>query len=269
MLSYYVAGDWGKPLVVLVHGVCDSALCWVDTINHLKENYLVVALDSLGHGTSPRYRSAELHDPTAAGERELERTVTHLRELYGPPVVIAHSMGAAMASELSTRHPELFRGLILEDPAWLDEDQKRGYFDRRFEQVERGEVWRANPVRTLEDNRALRPHWNAASHFGWALGKALVDPGVLASGIVSFTRPWQEVVAAITVPTTVITSDTDSVLVGIDGAQEIRALANPWVKVEIVGGQDHALRLGAPDAFFRIIDRDLEAYTRESGTKKL
>lgn len=261
MLSYYVAGNPEKPLVVLVHGVCDASTTWVDTINHLKSDYLVIALDSLGHGTSPRYQPAELPEPAVAGERELEETLEFLEETYGKTVaVVAHSMGAAMVSELSTRRPDLFRGLILEDPAWLSDTQKQGYLDRRHDQVELSQMWRGDPLQTLVGNLELRPHWNAASHFGWAFAKALVDPALLEVGIVSFTRPWQEVAAELSVPTTVITSDTDEVLVGLDGAKTIREVGNPALKVEIIPGQDHALRLGAPQAFFAILDRDLATF---------
>lgn len=138
MLSHYVSGEPQTPMVVLVHGVCDSALAWVDLLNHLRDRYFVVAVDSLGHGTSRRLRDTELADPAAASATELALTLQYLEQLYGQtPVIVAHSMGAAISSYLGGHHPELMKALFLEDPAWLSPVQAAGYRQRAGEQVAR------------------------------------------------------------------------------------------------------------------------------------
>lgn len=35
MLSFIAAGDPNRPLVVLLHGVCDAAIAWSDYIDYL------------------------------------------------------------------------------------------------------------------------------------------------------------------------------------------------------------------------------------------
>lgn len=256
MLSHYVSGEPQNPMVVLVHGVCDSASAWVDLINHLSEHYFVIALDSLGHGTSRRLRDSELDDPGEATANELELTLEHLEELYGQtPMIVAHSMGAAVSSYLCVRRPELMKALFLEDPAWLSPAQAAGYRQRAGEQVARCErTWQANPVETLADNVAQRPGWSAASHYGWALGKGLVDPRLLGTGIVSFLKPWREIAGALRVPTMVVTSDTDEVLIGLAGVEAITKLANPLVETQIIPGTGHGVRLSAPEQFHALLD---------------
>lgn len=262
MLSHYVSGEPQNPLVVLVHGVCDSALAWVDLLNHLHDRYFVVAVDSLGHGTSRRLRDTELADPTAASATELALTLQYLEQLYGQtPVIVAHSMGAAIASYLGGYHPELMKALFLEDPAWLSPAQAAGYRQRAGEQVARCEhTWQANPVETLADNVAQRQGWSAASHYGWAFGKGLVDSRLLATGIVSFREPWPEIVAALHVPTKVITSDTDEVLIGPAGVEAINQVGNPLVQTEVIPGTGHGVRLGAPEQYHASLEEWLHRY---------
>lgn len=262
MLSYYVAGNPQNPMVALVHGVCDSASAWVDLMLRLRERYLVVAFDSLGHGTSRSLSDGELADPTKASARELAQTLEHLEGIYHKkPVIVAHSMGAAISSVLSLRRPELVRALFLEDPAWLSDEQAAGYRERAGEQVEiREKLWSGNPVETLSANIERRPFWDTPSLYGWAFGKALVDSRLLATGIVSFLQPWREVAAALSVPTMVVTSDTDEVLIGSDGVAAIEALGNANIETTVIPGTDHGVRLGAPEAYQSVLEKWLTRF---------
>lgn len=261
MLAHYVSGDPQAPLVVLVHGVCDGAAAWVRLINHLSDRYFVVAFDSLGHGLSRRYRDDELEVPGDSGMRELESSLEYIEKLYGQKaVVIAHSMGAAMSSKLSTLRPDLFKALIIEDPAWLSDSQAKGYCDRASEQVAMCDQWHENSLETIAANVQLRPHWDAASHAGAAFAKALVDPRLLGTGVVSFPDSWLDIVRAITVPTVIIVSDTDEVLVQKDDVAAIEDLHNDALTIEMIPGASHGIRLDAGRAYDELIDRYLAAW---------
>lgn len=266
MLSYYTAGNPDAPMVALVHGVCDSGVAWVDLVNRLVDRYLVIALDSLGHGTSRRFTDDELHQPGEASAHELECTIEHLRTLYGKtPIVIAHSMGAAISSYISVSRPDLIRGLFLEDPAWLSEEQASGYVERASEQVTTSmNLWRKDATGTVAGNVEERPGWDAASHYGWAFGKALVDPRLLATGIVSFSPPWREIARAINVPTLVVTSDTSEVLVGTQGVEDIAELGNPHIETAVIAGTGHGVRLSKPEEYQRVLDEWLTQFSTTS-----
>ena len=259
MLAYYAAGNPENPMIVLVHGVCDSATAWADLTAHLAQRYFVVALDSLGHGLSRRYRDGELAAPGDAAIAEMESTLEYLEQLYErKPIVISHSMGAAITSKLSTLRPDLLRGMILEDPAWLSEEQKAGYRERAQEQVATSqELWRADPAGTVRGNHEQRPNWSAASHFGWAFGKALVDERLLATGIVSFPDDWREIARRICVPALVVTSDTNEVLIGIEGVSAIAELGNAAIATAIIPGTGHGVRLSKPEEFHALVDEQL------------
>lgn len=258
MLAHYEAGDPENPLVTLAHGVCDVSLQWVDLMKHLSSKYFVIAFDSLGHGLSPRYSAEELEVPGDSMMNALEEALDYQEKLHGKKaVMIAHSMGAAVSSKLATYRPDLFTGLILEDPAWLSDEQAEQYKESADEQVENSKVWRSDCLASLKDNVALRPHWDVPSQSAWVYGKSLVDPALLKRGIVSFPEPWREIAAKISVPTLVLTSDTDEVLIGTDGAQAIRDLGNPALSVEILPGTSHGLRLDAPQAYEKLVDAQL------------
>lgn len=261
MLAHYEVGDPRNPMVVCVHGVCDVSAQWADLMQRLADRYFLIAFDSLGHGLSPRYTQAELATPGDAAMDTLAQALEFQEHLHGKrAAVIAHSMGAAISSKLAAHRPELFAGLLLEDPAWLNDQQRAGYLSRSAEQVALSTIWRGDPVKNLKDNVHLRPHWSSTSHTAWAYGKTLVDPRLIATGVVSFPEPWEEVAAAITVPTVVITSDTDSVLVGKTGAAAIAQLANPAINVEIIPGTSHTVRLDAPEEFYATVNQHLSAW---------
>ena len=78
MLSFIAAGDPNRPLVVLLHGVCDAAIAWSDYIDYLSHDFRVVAIDMLGHGLSPRYADAQLRHPFESAYEAFEETVEYL-----------------------------------------------------------------------------------------------------------------------------------------------------------------------------------------------
>jgi N-formylmaleamate deformylase len=109
-IHYYRTGG-DKPVVVFNHGVMDDGLCWTHVAKALEVQYDVIMLDARGHGKSdsgqgdysPEARAADLAGAIQA--LKLER-----------PVVGGHSMGADTTEHLAAFHPDLTRGIFLEDP---------------------------------------------------------------------------------------------------------------------------------------------------------
>ncbi|MEV0262994.1 alpha/beta hydrolase [Streptomyces sp. NPDC050617] len=106
----------GRPPLVLLHGVLDSAATWHRVGPELARHAEVFALDQRGHGTSPHpprghYGLHRAADDLAALLRELHLT---------RPVLIGHSWGAAVALALATggsHNPDAsaLSGLVLEE----------------------------------------------------------------------------------------------------------------------------------------------------------
>ena len=54
-------------------------------------------------------------------------------------------------------------------------------------------------------------------------------------------------------PTLVLTSDTDEVLIGTAGVNEINSIGNPSLQVGVIPGVPHALRRSAPVEFNSLV----------------
>jgi len=121
-LSYVDFGGTGRGLLLL-HGLFGSAHTWTPTARWLTEHCHVVALDQRGHGWSDK--------PDDAYERDhfVEDAACVIRQLdLAPAVVIGHSMGALNACVLAARHPDLVRGIVMEDKSVSTDPSTAGKF---------------------------------------------------------------------------------------------------------------------------------------------
>lgn len=112
-------GGSGRP-IVLLHGLMGRATTWWPVAQWLTARGRVLGLDARAHGRNPHRGSAsteQFADDVAAVVRELDA---------GPAVLIGHSMGGLHAWTAAARHPELARGVIVEDMA---PDQRGGTVD--------------------------------------------------------------------------------------------------------------------------------------------
>lgn len=96
----------GQPLVLLHGGAVDSRF-FDQNVDSLAERFRVIAIDLWGHGRSP----------DRAGPFSLASFATDVAELIetvagGSAHVLGHSIGAAVALDLTLRRPELVRQLV-------------------------------------------------------------------------------------------------------------------------------------------------------------
>jgi pimeloyl-ACP methyl ester carboxylesterase len=104
--AWYDERGSGEPLVLL-HGGAVDARFFEHNIDALAEHFRVIATDLWGHG-----RTADREGPFS-----LESFATDVAELIeqvagGPAHVLGHSIGAAVALDLTMRRPDLVRKLI-------------------------------------------------------------------------------------------------------------------------------------------------------------
>jgi pimeloyl-ACP methyl ester carboxylesterase len=104
-IHYTVEGD--GPPVVLVHGITDSSADWSPVDERLAADHTVVALDLRGHGQSG--------DAGDYGALAMATDVSAVVEASGidVPVVIGHSLGAAVAAAYAAGAP--VRGVVAID----------------------------------------------------------------------------------------------------------------------------------------------------------
>ncbi len=105
-ISYQRAGE--GPLLVLVHGAACDGRVWRRQLDDFADELTVVAWDAPGCGQSTdppeSFRLPEYADALAGLIRSMDA---------GPPHVLGHSFGGALALELYRRHPTVPASLIL------------------------------------------------------------------------------------------------------------------------------------------------------------
>ena len=102
----------GAP-VVFIHGFGASIYSWRKTLPAvLAAGYRVIAFDNRGFGFSDKPASGY-------GNAAYARLVVALLDSLNLPsaVLVAHSMGGAIAAEVALRYPARVRGLVLIDAA--------------------------------------------------------------------------------------------------------------------------------------------------------
>lgn len=126
-IAALVAGPGDAPKIVFVHGLGGSQSTWQMVLGELADRYRVAAIDLPGHGQS---------DKSAPGAADYSvhglATVTGeaLRALrLTPAIVVGHSLGGAVAMELSVEHPDSVIGLVLVNSAGLGDEIAGGLLD--------------------------------------------------------------------------------------------------------------------------------------------
>lgn len=97
--------------IVLVHGIGMGRKVFADLSRRLEDDALVVAVDLPGYGDAPEPAR------TPAIERVADLVAAYLRHLgRGPVILLGHSMGTQVVTEVAVRHPETVARLVLVAP---------------------------------------------------------------------------------------------------------------------------------------------------------
>jgi len=111
VLRWSAAAAIDTPPVVLVHGLGDCAWVWQGVAPALAQRRDVIAVDLRGHGHSPHL------DPSAYQVAEMAADLSALVDALGLqcPLLVGHSLGAAVAVQACSAAPERYAGLALVD----------------------------------------------------------------------------------------------------------------------------------------------------------
>jgi pimeloyl-ACP methyl ester carboxylesterase len=112
----YVTGGRG-PLLILIHGITNSASSWEPVLGLLAERFTVVAPDLLGHGTSAKPRGDYSLGAYACLVRDLMIALDRDRATF-----VGHSLGGGIAMQLAYQFPERVERLVLVSSGGLGQE---------------------------------------------------------------------------------------------------------------------------------------------------
>ncbi len=206
-LHYWRTGGEGKPVMIMAHGITDDGLNWTSLAVELQDEYDIILYDARGHGFS---------DKPSGGPYDL---AAHVEDLLGlvealgvdRPILMGHSMGGSTVAKAAALHPDMFRALILEDPADmlaqtspLTEDVIPDWKEMVAADRDRSKKDLMKEARTKR-----HPGWTAVEYSRWADSKKLVDPDVVDILHGEGFGDAAETYPKITIPTLVLKADAD------------------------------------------------------------
>lgn len=103
--------QWGSsgPPIVLVHGFAESSVSWGPMAELLGTDHVVYAIDLAGAGYTTRTGKYTLDD-------QVELVTGFINSLgLNRPVLVGHSLGAAVVGGVALKHPDAIRGVIFAD----------------------------------------------------------------------------------------------------------------------------------------------------------
>ncbi len=204
-IQYYRTGG-PKPPLILLHGLSDNALCWNRFPLVLEVEFDVILMDARGHGSSG------LDERGASPLVQAEDVCALIESLQlHRPILIGHSMGAETAALTAARLPKVLRGVVLEDPPWLEMDAADGA--RREKKLADWRTWLSDlKQKSLEEmiseGRRLHPLWDESEFFQWAKAKQQVRLEAL-DWVLQPQPAWWEIVQQIQCPGLIITGDPE------------------------------------------------------------
>jgi pimeloyl-ACP methyl ester carboxylesterase len=264
-LHYERAGD-GARAALLVHGNLASARWWQPMLSRASQDpgcsLIAVSLRGCGESEAPPsgYSIAELAGDLRALADEL---------CLGRFVLVGHSLGGAVATELACRIPERIGALLLVAPsptcgpdAMREAANPLGRLMRAFD-TEGSAVsalleWsRASGMHRRFLERGLRELVGAAplsaDRLEQLLGDALRVPAAALLGLLSALQHWdpRPDLPSIRAPVTVLVGGADP-LITVDSAA---ATARDFPRGELVtwAGAGHSPMLERPDEFARLL----------------
>jgi N-formylmaleamate deformylase len=245
-IHYYRTGG-DKPKVIFNHGAGDDGLCWTRVVKELENDYDVIMVDARGHGKTDSGKGDYSTVQRVADSAGLIQALGLDR-----PVVGGHSMGADTAMNFAAVHPEMTRGIFLEDPPIILPGEIFGDGKQEFRAEDIGKMM-AKFMRifkllpkfiAIRMARKASPTYPDDEIIPWVNSKKRTSFDFLnsmASMKMDIADPF-EVFKKISVPVLLFIGDKEKMsIVSTESAQKA-ANANDKVKVIHLEGASHDIR---------------------------
>jgi pimeloyl-ACP methyl ester carboxylesterase len=249
--------DWGtagRPSLLCLHGITQTAHSWDEVAPSLARTHHVRALDQRGHGDTTWASDGDYRIATQSEDVAAVLAATSA----APAILVALSMGGLVALTLAARRPELVRALVVVDIA--PEVQRGGVENIRnfvaatdeldtFEDfVARAHAF--NPRRTLDNIRERLRHnlkQLPSGRWTWKYDPQLRNPARVGEGMGDL---WERV-ATIRCPVLIVRGGESDIL-----APEVAARFGSIVGAEVrtVAGAGHSVMGDNPSGFLAAVE---------------
>jgi pimeloyl-ACP methyl ester carboxylesterase len=230
-----------QPVALLVHGITGWYRTWWRVGPALAEHgWRVVAIDQRGHGRSPRIDgTVDVCDLAADLGAAIDR--------LGAPIdlLVAHSLGAAVALELVHARPGIARRLVLEDPPSVTRADDLEFQARLERDVLAA---RDDPASEIRRELAENPLWLEEDARQNVEGRAMVDlEGTLASLRANTRTRVLELTPDLALPTLFMLADEERSVVGEARSELLASL--PSVARALTFDSGHTIHRDRPDEY--------------------
>ena len=233
-----------RPLsVLLIHGMSSSHSTWWRVGPALESRgWDVASVDLAGHGGRPLGAVRSVVDLA-------EDVVSQHPDRRS--LVVGHSLGAIVALELVSLHPDQARGVLLEDPPALRGERTS---DDMAAEIGREVVRaRSDPTGAIAAILAGHPGWSRRDARSVLEGRLQTDPVLAALSPGAIAWNLTTLVASSPVPVAVVTATgADSALVEPERSELIRLL--PTERLTEIAATHH-VHLDEPDLWVEAVDR--------------
>lgn len=114
---YYTTPEKSLPKLFFLHGGGGNGPSNIPVLSPLSEYFQVFVPSARGFGKSVN-QEVQVASTTLVMVEDLAALIRHVSP-NEPVFLVGHSMGATVAPRVAKKYPELVKGVILEDPAWL------------------------------------------------------------------------------------------------------------------------------------------------------
>lgn len=248
------AGLAGSPRMLLIHGASSNLLeLWGPLADEFSPLHRVIAYDrpGMGHSTRMKRDAHTLKIQARCAARVLEQSGE------GKAIVVAHSLGSAVALRLAMDHPHLVSGLVLIAPAACPYPGKNAWWARLSATPVLGDIfcgllipWLAPPMSPTSVANNFWPAPVPVNYLNDAGVPLIFRPRAFRASALDVVATNAEFAAQqprygdLLTPTIIITAEKDRI---VSPKRHARALASQLPAAELViapntGHMPHRLR---------------------------
>ncbi|MGI6606237.1 MAG: alpha/beta fold hydrolase [Peptococcia bacterium] len=249
---HYTRTGGNKPPLILLHGLLTNGACWTGLAKVLEKEYDVIMPDARGHGKS------SVPDFGYRYEDHANDVVGLINALRIPaPILLGHSMGGMTAAVVANHKPNLLRGLVLVDPAFVSPKVQRAVRDSDIADRHR-QLLNMSLDEVMAD--AKNRHPDRSKENLELLARARLQTSMAAFDVLTPPYPdYKLLVRAIDVPCLLVFGDKGVVSNVV--AKELQRI-NPRLQVAQIQESGHNVHFDQPERFAAVVG----SFLRSIGT---